>query len=86
MAPGPVAAAVTRLPGSFAGSAATGIAEFFGRRAGVAVAHRTRNVLVLLAAGAGMQGGGFLFARGFSGIVGLCIFWHSFTNRTVAVR
>jgi hypothetical protein len=71
-----------------AGCAATGIAEFEGRRAGIPVTGRTREFLVLLAAGAGVQGDGFVLFMGFHGIIGhwFCIFRHSFTNRTVAVR
>jgi len=86
MAPGAVAAAVAGFFCGLTGSAAAGIAEFQVRRAGIPVAGRTRNFLVLLAAGAGMQGGGFLIVAGFSGIAGLCSIWHLFTNRTAAVR
>jgi len=88
MAPGPVTAAVTcNFPG-LAGSAAAGIAEFQGGRAGIPVARRSRAFLVLLATGAGVQGGGFILVMDFFGIGGgwLCIFWHLFTNRTDFVR
>lgn len=88
MAPGPVAAAGTCNFTDLAGSAATGITEFQVRRTGILVAGGTRNFLMLLAAGAGVQGGGFVLVVGFFGIIGLglCIFWHVFTNRTVIVR
>jgi hypothetical protein len=67
------------------GSAAAGIAEFLWRRAGIPVAGCTRAVPVPLTARAGVPGGGFFFSipdivRCFLGI-----FWHLFTNRTVAV-
>jgi hypothetical protein len=88
LAPGSVTAAVTCLFGGLAGSAAAGISEFQGGRAGIPVAGGTRNVLVLLTAGAGVQGGGFVLVIGFHGIIGrwFCIFRHSFTNRTGVVR
>jgi hypothetical protein len=65
-----VAASVLLSIGSITGSTATGIAEFQGRRAGLAVAGRTRVFLVLFATGAGMEGGGFVLVMGFSGIAG----------------
>jgi hypothetical protein len=70
------------------GTAAAGISEFQVRRAGIPVAGGTRNFFVLLAAGTGVQDSGFVLVAGFSGISGfwLCIVWHWFTNRTVAVR
>jgi hypothetical protein len=82
-----VAAAVACFFCCLAGSAATGIAKFKGRRAGIPVAGGAGEILVLLAAGAGVQGG-FVFIIGFRAIVGrwLCIFWHLFTNSTVVVR
>ena len=88
MAPGPVTAAVTCFFRGLAGSAATGIAEFLRGRAFLPVAGGTRNFFVLLAAGAGVQGGGFVLVSGFHGIAGcwLCSFWHLFTNRTGVVR
>jgi len=88
MAPGPVTAAVACLSGSITGSAAAGVAEFLGGRACIPVAGRTRDLFVLLTAGACVQSGGFLCLAGFHGITGfwLCLFWHSFTNRTVIVR
>jgi hypothetical protein len=84
----PMAAAVTRNFRGLAGCTATGIAEFQGGRAGIPVAGGTREILVLLAAGAGVQGSGFVLLIGFHGIIGFGfrIFKHSFTNRTVAVR
>jgi hypothetical protein len=88
MAPGPVAAAGTCNFTGLTGGAATGIGEFQFGRAGIPVAGRTRNFLVLFTAGAGVQGCGFVLVVGFLGIFvfWLGIFWHSFTNRTVAVR
>lgn len=88
MAPWPVTAAVTCNSRSLAGSAATGIAEFLRGRAFLPVAGGTRKVFVLLAAGAGVQGGGFVLVIGIHGIIGgwFCIFRHSFTNRTGLVR
>jgi hypothetical protein len=65
----PVAAAGTCNFRSLAGSAAAGIAEFQVGRAGFPVAGGTREFLVLFSAGAGVQGGGFLFMAGFCGIV-----------------
>lgn len=82
----PVAAAGTCSFCSRAGSAATGIAEFQIGRAGIPVAGGTREFLVLFSAGAGVQWSGFLFMAGFCGIIGLCLFWHLFTNRTVTAR
>jgi hypothetical protein len=88
LAPGPVTAAVTCNFRRLTGSAAAGISEFQGGRAGIPVAGGTRNVLVLLTAGAGVQGGGFVLVIGFYGIIRrwFCIFRHSFTNRTGVVR
>ena len=87
MAAGAMAAAAAGFFCSLTGSAAAGIAEFQVRRAGIPVAGRTRNFLVLLATGTGMHSG-FCIGVGFLGIIGcwLCVFWHLFTNRTVAVR
>jgi hypothetical protein len=70
MAPGPMATAVTCLFCGLAGSAAAGIAEFQGGRAGIPVAGGSRNLLVLLTACAGMEGGGFFVVVGFLGIGG----------------
>jgi hypothetical protein len=81
-----VTAAVACFFASFAGPAAAGIPKFQVRCAGITVAGRIRKFFMLLAAGAGMQGGGFLSGSGFSGIFGLCIFWHVFTIRTGIVR
>jgi hypothetical protein len=88
MAPGPVTAAGTCRFAGLAGSAAAGITELQGGRAGIPVAGGTRNFFVLLTAGAGMQGGGFVLVFGFFGVIGcgLCAFWHVFTNRTDVVR
>ena len=69
MAPGPVATAGTCNFRGLAGSAAAGLAKFHVGRAGVPVAGGTREFLVLFSAGAGVQGGGFLFMAGFCGIV-----------------
>jgi hypothetical protein len=81
-------AAVACFFGGLTGSAAAGISEFQGGRAGIPVAGGAREILVLLATGAGVQSGGFGLVIGFHGIVGrwLCIFRHLFTNRTVIVR
>jgi hypothetical protein len=54
----------------FAGSAATGIAKFLRGRTGIPVAGGTRKIFVLLAASAGMQGGGFVLVMSFLGIIG----------------
>jgi hypothetical protein len=83
-----VAAAVGLSVGSSIGSAAAGITKFQSRRTGIPVAGGAREILVLLAAGAGMQGGGFVLVIRFHGFIGrwFCIFRHSFTNRTVVVR
>jgi hypothetical protein len=70
VAPGPVAAAVTCNFRSLTGSAATGIAEFLRGRAFLPVAGGTRKLFVLLAAGAGVQGDGFILVVGFHGIIG----------------
>jgi hypothetical protein len=72
----------------FCGSAAAGVAEFFYGRAGIPVAGTFRYNLVRLAAGAGVQGRGFVLISGFHSIMGhgFCIFGHSFTSRTVVVR
>lgn len=70
MAPGPVTAAVGLAFGRIAGSTATGIAEFQGRLAGILVTGGSRNVLVLFAAGAGVEGLGFLLVMGRFGIIG----------------
>jgi hypothetical protein len=80
--------AVACFFGSLTGSAAAGISEFQGGRAGIPVAGGAREIFMLLAAGTGVQGGGFVLVIGFRGIVGrwLCIFRHSFTNRTGIVR
>ena len=80
MAPGAVAATVACSFSSLSRSAAAGIPEFKVRRAGIPVAGGSRNFFVLFTAGTGVQGGGFF------GCAGLCVFWHSFTNRTVTVR
>jgi hypothetical protein len=83
-----MAAGVTCNFRGLAGSAATGIAEFLRGRAGIPVAGGTRKVFVLLATGAGVQGGGFVLFIGFYGIAGcwLCNVRHLFTNRTGIVR
>jgi hypothetical protein len=88
MAPGPVTAAVACFLCGLAGSAAAGITKFLRGRAGIPVTVRTRDLFVLLAAGTGVQGGGFVLFIGFRGIAGcwLCVFGHSFTNRTGVVR
>jgi hypothetical protein len=51
---------------TLAGSAAAGIAKFHGRCAGFPVSGRTRQVLVLLAAGTGMFSDAVLLNTGFS--------------------
>jgi len=65
LAPGPVAAAGTCNFTGLTGGAATGIAEFQVRCAGIPVAGGTRNFLMLLAAGAGVKVGGFGLVVGF---------------------
>jgi len=60
-----MAAGVTCNFRSLAGSTAAGIAEFLRGRAGIPVAGGTRKVFVLLATGAGVQGGGFVLVIGF---------------------
>jgi hypothetical protein len=87
MAPGPVTATVLCNFRCLAGCAAAGIAKFLRGRAFLPVAGGTRKVFVLLSAGAGVQGGGFVLFIGFHGIAGcwLCTFWHLFTNRTGVV-
>jgi len=80
IAPGAVAATLACSFSGRAGSAAAGIPEFQVRRAGIPVAGGSRDFLVLFTAGTGVHRGGFF------GCAGLCIFWHSFTNRTVTVR
>jgi hypothetical protein len=88
MAPGPVTAAVLCNFRGLTGCAATGIAKFLRGLAGITVAGGTWKVIVLLSAGAGVQGSGFIPVIGFHGIIGrwLCNFRHSFTNRTGVVR
>jgi hypothetical protein len=83
-----MAAAVTCNLRGLTGCTATGIAKFLRRCTGITVAGRTREILMLLAAGTGVQGGGFVLLIEFHGIIRrwFCIFRHSFTNRTVAVR
>jgi hypothetical protein len=83
-----MAASVVITRGCMAGSTAIGIAEFHRRRADFPVADCARVVCVLFTTGTGMQASGFVLGLGFRYIVGcwLCIFWHSFTNRTVAKR
>lgn len=68
------------------GSAAAGIAGFQGGRAGFPV--MAGAVQVLLATSAGVQGRGFSLVVRCDRIVvcWLCLFWHLFTNRTVAAR
>jgi hypothetical protein len=83
-----MATAVGLSFGSIIGHAAAGITEFQSGRTCIPVAGGAREILVLLAAGACVQGGGFVLVIGFHGIIGrwFCIFRHSFTNRTVVVR
>jgi len=69
VAPRPVTAAGTCSVRSRAGSTATGIPEFQVGRAAFPVAGGARDFLVLFSAGAGVQGGGFLFRAGFCGII-----------------
>ena len=71
-----------------AGSAAAGIAKFQRGCAGFTVTLSVRAVPVLLATRARVQGGGFIQIVGFRYLAGCCccVFWHSFTIRTVAVR
>jgi len=66
-APGPVTTAVGL---GIAGSAATGSAEFQRGLAGIPVAGGTRKVLVLLAAGTGVEGRGSLLVLGRFCIIG----------------
>lgn len=79
-----VAAMVLIVLWCMVGSTAAGITEFLWGRAGFPVAGA---VLVLLTASTGVQGSGFSLVVGVDCIVvcWLCIFWHLFTNRTVAV-
>jgi hypothetical protein len=56
LAPRPMAAAVACFFGGLTGSAAAGIAEFFGRRAFFTVAGGARAVRVRFAAGTGVFG------------------------------
>ncbi len=74
--------------GLMTGSAAAGIAKFQRGRAGFAVTGTARAVPVLLATRARVQGGGFIQIVDFRYLAGCCccVFWHSFTIRTVAVR
>jgi hypothetical protein len=67
MAPGTVAAAGTCNFSGLAGCAAAGVAEFQVRCAFLPVAGGTRKFFVLLTAGAGVQGGGFVLVVGFLG-------------------
>ena len=80
MAPGPVTAGGTCRGIGRIGSAAAGLSKFQGGLAGIPVARAIGGFLVLLTAGAGVEG------RGFFLVVGLRGFWHLFTNRTDVVR
>jgi len=80
MAPGPVAAGGTCNVIGRIGSAAAGFSKFQGGFALIAVAFSLFVLLVCFTAGAGVGGSGFLL------VVGLCGFWHLFTNRTGVVR
>jgi hypothetical protein len=74
MAAGAVTAAIACFLCSLAGSTAAGVSKFQVGRAGIPVAGRTRDFFVRFTAGAGVQGSIFFL------FVGLCGFWHSFTN------
>jgi hypothetical protein len=84
LSPLAVRAVALIVPWCMAGPTAAGITEFLWRRAEFPV---TGAVQVLLTTSTGVQGGGFSLVDGVTSIIvcRLYIFWHLFTNRTVAV-
>ncbi|PKG32082.1 MAG: hypothetical protein CW742_10015 [Methanoregula sp.] len=82
LAPGPVAAAV-RVAG-MDGPATAGVPELLVGRAFFPVAPAARAVPVLFSTCTGMQGEIVIVVLIRGSVCGL--FWHVFTNRTLAVR